>query len=254
MIKSIIKSALKRQGYQISPYSEPPAAGSDKRAAGNMESFLEDIRARGLKPKHILDVGAASGNWCRMAQRVFPEAGFTLIEPRAEESDALTLFCDTYPQSRVVTAGAGSKPGELPLTIGEDPEGSSFFIDETEAKRYGLQQRVVPIVTIDSLFQTNEYPIPELVKLDVQGSELDALCGAQCLFPNTEIFILECSLFEPKPNYSTVMRTMTFMEKQGYALYDVAGFLRRPRDGALAQMDLVFAKEQGMFRTSHAWV
>lgn len=46
---------------------------------------------------------------------------------------------------------------------------------------------------------------------------------------------------------------ITYLGERGYELYDVPGFPRRPSDGALGQMDLAFAREKGILRSSSEW-
>jgi hypothetical protein len=43
------------------------------------------------------------------------------------------------------------------------------------------------------------------------------------------------------------------MKKKKYVAYDVFGGHNRPLDGARAQADIAFVKENGLFRTSHSW-
>ena len=43
------------------------------------------------------------------------------------------------------------------------------------------------------------------------------------------------------------------MKDVGYVVYDIIGGINRPLDLALGQKDLVFVKENGVFRKSHGW-
>jgi hypothetical protein len=91
------------------------------------------------------------------------------------------------------------------------------------------------------------------VKLDIQGFELEALSGAQTTFGRTEVFILETSLFGFLPGQPVTREVISFMFDRGYELYDITDYLRRPYDGALAQVDLAFVKADGRFRTETKW-
>jgi hypothetical protein len=43
------------------------------------------------------------------------------------------------------------------------------------------------------------------------------------------------------------------MKGLGFVVYDIFGEQFRPLDGALGQIDMAFVKENGIFRTDHAY-
>jgi FkbM family methyltransferase len=57
------------------------------------------------------------------------------------------------------------------------------------------KQREIEISSIDDLLSESVIHNPELIKIDIQGYELEALKGAERTFGHTEVFILEVSLF-----------------------------------------------------------
>jgi hypothetical protein len=112
---------------------------------------------------------------------------------------------------------------------------------------------LTPVVTIDSVLAGYSGFQPDFVKLDIQGFELKALAGATSIFGRTEMLILEASLFAFTAGQPTARDLITFMGDRGYEIYDVPGFLRRPFDGALGQMDIAFVQKSGFFRKSNQW-
>jgi len=218
-----------------------------------MRSLLFELRERGLEAGAVLDVGANAGRWSTMAAEPFPRARFFLIEPQIEMKDSLDTFCERHPGSRWFQAGAGAVPGELPLTIWDDYQGSSFLPDPSVPEERSGRQRRVPIVTIDSLVEQRAIVMPDLVKLDVQGFELEALKGATRLFGPVEAFILETSLFRFMPRIPLLHEVVAFMADRHYYAYDFGGWLRRPYDRAVGQTDICFAREKGVLRATDRW-
>jgi FkbM family methyltransferase len=256
MMKIFIKHMLRSIGYEVVPYYKLGAiAGQDRRPICNFKSFLEDIKARSFSPKLILDVGANRGDWTLMTKDVFPEASFLLIEPQVEMRKSLNDLCSEFEDISWIEAGAGSKEGKLVQTIWDDLAGSSFLPDVDENQLQAGKQREVDIITIDSLLVKYNLNIPDLVKLDIQGFELEALRGATSLFGNTELFIMEVSLFsfDDMPGMPIFREVIEFMGERGYEIYDIPGYLRRPFDGALGQVDLAFARREGILRQSNKW-
>ncbi len=246
-VKQILKPLVHAIRYI---FSQP---GSEKRPIAKFDYFLEDLKARGLSPELILDVGANEGQWTRMAKRFFPNSSFLLIEPQSEMRQALNTLCKEFNDVYWVEAGAGSQAGRLVQTIWDDLHGSSFLPEVKEELLNLGKQREVEIITIDSLIQSRQLKSPELVKLDIQGFELEALKGASSLFGKTEVFILETSLYRFTPNTPTLKDIIAFMDERGYEVYDIPGFLRRPDDGALGQVDIAFAKSHRLLRQSTKW-
>jgi FkbM family methyltransferase len=236
-----------RGALKTEPRAERPRYVDDTRA------LLLELQARGFEARTVLDVGASDGRWSAMAAERFPKARFFLIEARAEMRGPLDAFCERHPGSRWLQAGAGAAAGERLLTIREDRHGSSFLpaasLDEARSGR----QRSVPVVTIDSLLDGAGMAMPNLVKLDVQGFELEVLRGGRHLFGAVEVFIVETSFFRFLPGMPLFHEVIAFMADRGYYAYDFAGSLRRPYDGALGQTDICFARDGGMLRASVRW-
>ena len=216
---------------------------------GGMERFLERLRQNGLSPRVILDVGANAGHWSQQAHQVFPEARFVLVEPQIEMRPYLEAFCQSTPGSRWELAGAGREPGELVLTVWPELAGSTLLPVDGDDTR---EKRTVPIITIDSLFPEGA-EIPQLAKLDIQGFELEALSAANRLFGQTECFIVEVSLFSALPGMPVLADVVKFFDERGYKVYDIPGYLRRPLDNALGQVDLAFVLNDGILGRDQRW-
>jgi FkbM family methyltransferase len=229
--------------------------GSDKRPVGQMDSLLEDLKHRGLNCNTIVDVGANCAGWSDMAKKIFPSANFCLIEPQIEMKEKLDAFCKQTNNSIYILAGAGAKKDVLTLTIWDDLAGSSFLVKPEQELKSSGKQREIEIVTIDELLATSKIKMPDLIKLDIQGFELEALKGAEKTFGDTEVYIMEVSFFsfsevQDHPVFSDVIN---FMLQRDYVVYDFGGFSRRPLDGALAQCDICFVKRNGFLRKSNEW-
>jgi FkbM family methyltransferase len=251
-MKSIIKKVLMQFGVELHRY-RPTGVGSVNRPIGDVKSFLEDIRHRGFSPRGIIDVGANRGDWTLMALSVFPDASVLMIEPQEEMRPLLESVCHCNPKAEYILAGAASSSGSQVQTIWEDLVGSSFLPQVNQEKLRAGKQRVTKMVTIDEVLAKRPTLVPDLVKLDIQGFELQALAGASSTFRKAEVFVLETSLYQFMPNQPRTIDCIKFMADRGYDLYDVTEYLRRPLDGALGQIDLAFAKADGQLRKSSSW-
>jgi FkbM family methyltransferase len=254
-MKRLIKTALHKLGYSLQKITSEPACGSQERGIGNMIKFMEDIRARNLMVDCILDVGANNACWAADALNIFPEAAIYLVEPQIEMEPILRQFCLMHKKAKYFLTSAGASSGEKFLTVWDDLSGSSLLPQLDGELIARGHQRLVPVVKIDDLLSSNNLSIPQLVKLDIQGYELEALKGASSLFGITEVFIVEASLFsfDGMINQPDFFEVVSFMNEKDYVVYDFAGFLRRPLDGALGQTDVCFVRKNGLFRASSKW-
>lgn len=214
---------------------------------------MRGIKERGFVPRGIIDIGANKGHWAVMAAEVFPNANVIMIEPQDEMKAPLEELCARNKRLRFVQAGAGKECGELVQTIWPDLAGSSFLpqVDQDALKKG--TQRLTPVTTIDKILENYPEFIPDMIKLDIQGFEIEALRGAVSAFGKTELFVMETSLFEFCASMPLTSDCVLFMKERGYELYDITSYLRRPFDGALGQVDLVFAKKDGVLRVSNNW-
>lgn len=146
-VKQFVKQCLGWTGYQMHRIPHRHPAATD-RPIGDLKPVLEDIAARGFRPRHILDVGANHGWWSEIAKPIFPEAQFTLIEPQESMQPYLDAFCAETPGARWIKAGAGSAIGEANFKILLDTESSSFLAPAEGTNLSEVQQRMVPIVTL----------------------------------------------------------------------------------------------------------
>lgn len=214
--------------------------------------LFKQLARKGFSPAHILDVGAHKAEWSRDAHKIFAESAFTLIEPQIEMKPYLDQFCSEA-NARWILAGAGAAKGELLFTIAPRSDSSSFTYSEADAVEQGLEQRVVPVVTLDAICEESALPVPEIVKIDAEGFDLKVMVGAQKLLGAAELFFVEVPLFDFWPDQS--FQTITaFMRAHDYEPYDVTDLNRRPGDGTLAMMELAFAKKAGVLRDdNYVW-
>jgi FkbM family methyltransferase len=205
---------------------------------------------KGFRPRAILDVGSAKGYWSERAHWLyFPDADYYMIDPLDESQGHLQELAGRSPQFRPLQLAIGGEPGQLDINVAPDGDGSSLLAASNPAANI----RAVPVETLDRLLDDGRIVAADLVKIDVQGFEIEVLRGATKLFGQTDIFIIEVNLFRFMPGCPLAHEVVAFMADRGYLLYDLAGTLRRPYQGDMGQMDLVFVRNDSPLVASNRW-
>jgi FkbM family methyltransferase len=224
--------------------------GRRRASRGSLAGVLQHAKNQGLAPKTIIDIGAAYGQFALRCRSVFPDAKYVLIEPLEEYAPFLEEVVATIPTAEYVRAAAASQQGQITINVHRDLVGSSLYLEQEDSSVNGVP-RTVPTVTIDGLIHERKWHPPFLIKVDVQGAELDVLAGAKEALRSSEYVLLEVSFFEFFKDGPQFHDVIAFMKSQGFVTYDIYGLQHRPLDNALSQADLAFVRERGSFRERH---
>jgi FkbM family methyltransferase len=183
----------------------------------------------------VFDVGVATGT--PDLYGVFEDVRYALIEPLLESKPFMDRLVEAHPGSVAIHAAAGAAAGEATIVVPSNLSGSSFLL-----KPKSGVQRTVPVVTLDEVARAHALPGPYLLKLDVQGYELEVLAGAEQVLAQTGALIAEVSLWSDRKGLgmAQLLPMLTWLGERGLVLYDIAAIVRRDFDDAITEMDLVF--------------
>lgn len=214
---------------------------------------LYNLGRRGFRPERVLDIGANRGNWTIAAMRVFPKANYLLLEPQVEMKPDLDRLCRQAANVRWILAGVAGEIGELVLTVNPDTVSSTFSLSPDEARARGLSQRTVPVTTIDHLVEHEIGAIPDLVKIDAEGFDMQIIEGASRILGKTEAILMEANLLSGPEDPCRFSNMVTRMSELGYEAYDFSWFGHRPLDGAVGLCEIVFVRRDGPLRRDLRW-
>jgi len=249
-LKRILTKPLALAGLELRRSHVPAASACHRR--GSLSGLLHHSKDVGLSPATVIDVGAAYGDFTVECHRVFPDANYILVEPLEEYRPFLEAVSSSVTKAQYVLAAASAQTGELVINVHPDLVGSSSYLEDENSNVNGVP-RTVPAIALDSLVDDRGAIPPFLLKIDVQGAELDVLSGGESLLQSAEYVLLEVSFFEfftGGPQFHDVVR---FMDSRGFAAYDISDLQYRPLDNALSQVDIAFVKQKGFFREHHQY-
>jgi FkbM family methyltransferase len=212
---------------------------------------LRNTRSNGFSPDTIIDVGAYEGEWTRMAHRIYPDAEILAVEPLREKEEQLQALAESVPEVQYEAALLGAETKQnVPFHVNETVSSVLPESEETDADR---ESRM--LTTLDHLTEGGPFSQPDLLKLDVQGYELEVLRGGEQLLKThpPELILMEVSLIEINEGAPLIADVVEFMSRADYRLYDICSFMRRPYDDALWQIDALFVHQDSALVASQRW-
>jgi FkbM family methyltransferase len=148
--------------------------------AGVFESEFTTAIAEHVKPGDICyDIGGYRG----YISGVMALAGALKVfafEPLPANQKAVRRVCELNPQLpiNIIAVALGSTDGPALLKVMSDPSMGKLANSSFQPEARALGEIPVTVRQIDSLLQNREIPPPNVVKIDVEGGELDILSGA----------------------------------------------------------------------------
>ena len=137
-----------------------------------LEKLITHCKSKDIKFNHVLDIGAWVGTWT-MAMNSF--CGKVIaFEPDPVHYECLVKNCSEDVETHQLAVGNEEKM----ISLSED--------NFTQAKRV-MGDGNIPMVTIDSLNLDDV----DLIKIDVEGYEMEVLKGADQTLKNVEYLMIE---------------------------------------------------------------
>lgn len=203
------------------------------------------LKQNGYNPIHIIDIGANHGTWVREVLHIFPNANYTLVEPQGWLSSSFADLLENKNFS-FLPVGAGKEKGTFMFTIVDRDDSCNFVMTEEDAKKHGFKQLPIEVKTVNEIVKNSTFGVPDLLKIDAEGLDLEVLDGATDVLGITDVVLMEASVVNPhfKNDIKTVIQ---YMDEKGYVLFDITD-LNRPFDNkVLWLVELLFIKKSGKF-------
>jgi len=211
----------------------------------SMWGSLANLAANGFAPRTVIDVGAWIGDWTEHAHPILPAADFLMVEAnplKQEGLQAVAARLGSRVRLRMALLGPEARK-EVPFYAME--AGSSVLPEDTGFDRNLL---ALPMTTLDEVTGAPALQGPVLLKVDVQGYELEVLRGGGKTLAASEVVLLEVSLLEYNQGAPLMPDVVAFMNSAGFLPYDVCGQFRRESDAALCQVDIMFVRRDSPLR------
>ena len=242
MNKELLNKYCRKFGFEIH--------GTGFIQSAQKTSFKEDAFAvqkalLGNKCSIIFDIGANRGQVTAKYIALFPAAKVYAFEPFPA---SIEIFKEKF--------GGNGKVFSFQKAIGEKPGNRKFFVNRNvdtnsllKPQKMGLSSdgqvdnvstMEVDVWTIEDFCSNNSIDHIDILKMDIQGGELDALKGATGLLKDKKIKLIYSETYfkkqyEDQPLFHDIS---TYLEEYGYELKDLYNPIYGK--GSLAWCDVIF--------------
>jgi FkbM family methyltransferase len=205
-----------------------------------------------LRKRHIstvIDVGANTGQFASNARRIYPAATIYSFEPLAACFEQLNRQAERLQPMHCFPFALGSTNASENIHVNTESASSSMFTlgdRHKEAFPSARQSREeqVEVRTLDSVSSELQCKPGILIKIDVQGYELEVLKGSERILSETDTLIVETSfsrLYEGQPLFQDIYQ---FLSDRKFTYAGNFGKIVDPANGEILQEDSVFFRNE----------
>ena len=152
----------------------------------NTNFILHSLQSKNFNPKFIVDVGCGYGEWTKKMIKYFPNSNFFLYDANEDNKEKLEKLCEKNKNiSYQINLLTDDNQSYKFFKMGY---GSSIFEEQTNHKRETIELKSKKLSDVLPEIVTTENN--NLIKLDVQGSELKVLDGLGNQLNHFEIIIM----------------------------------------------------------------
>jgi len=237
IVKRLLKPLLAGLGYDIRKVSH---VGLD---------VINDIKTiyRPGAPRIIFDVGAHRGETAVVFSNSFPASQIHSFEPSPETFTALQSHVSRLKNVQPVNIALGSSAGVSTLNINKSTATNSLLTrarveDDTLAELMEpVAAATVTVRTLDEYCTGAGVDVIDVLKMDVQGFEIEVLSGGRKLLSDARIPLVYCEvsfkpLYKNQPLFEGVYGELV---QSGFELIDLYGHVRS-QSGSIQWCDALF--------------
>jgi FkbM family methyltransferase len=200
--------------------------------------FIDQLKKNKIDIKYVYDIGANVGEWSSFYKKTsLKNSFFYLFEANESHREILekknfNFFIETL----------SDKIKIVDFYNNNNSTGDSYFKEST-GEHDNLSTQKIKTTTLNELVINNNLPLPDLIKIDTQGAEIDILKGATKILENCKLLYLECPIFENfNKNNLNILDYIKHLKELGFIPQDINQI--HHYGGFLVQLDVLFIKKE----------
>lgn len=199
-----------------------------------------------LRVASVVDVGANRGQFALLALSLFPDAHVHAFEPTPKPLGRLRAWAAGETRLTLHAQALGAMAGEVLMHLSRSDDNSSLkqpterqVVEHPSTPMIGSM--MVPMARLDQILSPADMPRPCLLKIDVQGHELEVLRGCGVLLDRVDHVLVECSYVELYKDQALGDQLAAHLTDRSFVQAGVS-HMSHGADGTLLQADLLFSR------------
>jgi FkbM family methyltransferase len=193
----------------------------------------------------VVDVGANRGQFSLICRRLNPAAELIAFEPLAEPAHIYRAVFAGDARTRLHMCALGPERGKIAINVsGQDDASSVLPISKIQTDNFPgtatVATRMVDVGPLSDFVKQSEFGTRNLLKLDVQGFELQILVSAEALLERFDWIYAECSFVPLYDGQALAQEIIQYLSERGFRLAGQFNPSYARIGGGLLQADLLF--------------
>ena len=198
----------------------------------------------GLSLATVVDIGANVGQFSLLIRALYPDARIFAFEPLARPANVYQRLFGGDPQVRLYQDGVAPAADAGEMHVSRRDDCSSLLPISTRQVEFApgteeVGRERVSLVTLAQRLSGQEIVSPVLLKLDVQGFELEALKGCEPLLHLFDFVYAEVSFVELYVGQALADEVIDWLLARDFRISGITN-LSFGRDGRVVQADIMF--------------
>jgi FkbM family methyltransferase len=190
---------------------------NEKHLPDNHINYLYKLKIQGFEPKVIYDIGSCVLHWTKYAEKLWPDAKIILFDA----FEPAEFLYENYDYNIGVLS---DKDNNIVKFYQNDyyPGGNSYYRELGCDNNYFPENNYIEkkTKTLDTIVKEKGFPLPDFIKIDVQGCELDILNGGQNTIKNAKKMIIELQHKEYNLGAKLCNESLTIIKDMGWSCTD----------------------------------
>jgi FkbM family methyltransferase len=195
----------------------------------------------------VVDIGANRGQFALVARRCFPDARIDSFEPLKEPADRFEAVFARDENVHLHRLAIGTNQGEAIIHVsGRDDSSSLLPITKAQTTLFPgtgeRETRTIRVAPLMAVLEERDILSQALLKLDVQGYELQALQGCESLLHCFAYIYAECSFMELYEGQALADEVIAYLQEHDFRLQGIYN-MSYDTKGRAIQGDFLFLQK-----------